>query len=439
MVYQDASSIGALRATPNLTIALNSRRTKFLRSNRFALLGAIFLGVLLPDLFHPWALSRFGHSPAWMLHGIRASLFGSIVAIIIGHLSLSRFTALPTIDAKTYIIPSFLMSYAVVLALVYASSVPFGHYHFFVSFVIVVPWYFTLAVVRERQVKPHLALIGADPNPLVEMLDRVAWSILKVPQLNGPVSAIVIDPEFELSPEWEHFIAEAVLQGIPVHDSVHMREALTRRVEITHMAHKNFGSLLPALTYVRIKRVIDFIVAISAAIACIPLILFCAIVIKLDSPGPVIFAQQRVGFRGRPFTVYKLRTMIHGSSGACFTADGDERVTRVGTFIRKYRIDELPQIWNIVRGEMSWIGPRPEAVNLASMYEKNIPFYIYRHAVRPGISGWAAVHQGNVAQVDAALIKLQYDFFYIKYCSLWLDVLIFFMTVRTVVTGFGAK
>ena len=439
MVYQDASSIGALRATPNLTIALNSRRTKFLRSNRFALLGAIFLGVLLPDLFHPWALSRFGHSPAWMLHGIRASLFGSIVAIIIGHLSLSRFTALPTIDAKTYIIPSFLMSYAVVLALVYASSVPFGHYHFFVSFVIVVPWYFTLAVVRERQVKPHLALIGADPNPLVEMLDRVAWSILKVPQLNGPVSAIVIDPEFELSPEWEHFIAEAVLQGIPVHDSAHMREALTRRVEITHMAHKNFGSLLPALTYVRIKRVIDFIVAISAAIACIPLILFCAIVIKLDSPGPVIFAQQRVGFRGRPFTVYKLRTMIHGSSGACFTADGDERVTRVGTFIRKYRIDELPQIWNIVRGEMSWIGPRPEAVNLASMYEKNIPFYIYRHAVRPGISGWAAVHQGNVAQVDAALIKLQYDFFYIKYCSLWLDVLIFFMTVRTVVTGFGAK
>ena len=366
-------------------------------------------------------------------------MFGSILAIIIGHMSLSRFTALPTIDAKTYIFPSFLMSYAVVLALVYASSVPFGHYHFFVSFAIVVPWYFALSVMRERQVKPHLALIGADPNPLVEMLDRVEWSILKVPQLNGSVSAIVIDPELELSPEWEHFIAEAVLQGIPVHDSAHVREALTRRVEITHMAHKNFGSLLPSLIYVRVKRVIDFIVAIPAAIICIPLILFCAIAIKLESSGPVIFAQQRTGFRGRPFTVYKLRTMINGNSGACFTVDGDERITRFGTFIRKYRIDELPQIWNIIRGEMSWIGPRPEAIDLADMYAKNIPFYIYRHAVRPGISGWAAVHQGNVAQVDAASIKLQYDFFYIKYCSLWLDVLIFLMTIRTVVTGFGSK
>ena len=439
MFYQDASSVGALRVEPSITFALNSRRTQFLGSNRFALLGAIFLGVLLPDLFHPWALSRFGHSPAWMLHGIRASLFGSILAIIIGHISLSRFTALPTIDAKTYIFPSFLMSYAVVLALVYASSVPFGHYHFFVSFAIVVPWYFALAVMRERKVKPHLALIGPDPNSLVEMLDKVEWSILKVPLLEESVSAIVIDPEFELSPEWEHFIAEAVLQGIPVHDSAHMREALTRRVEITHMAHRNFGSLLPALTYVRIKRVIDFVVTIPAAIICIPLILVCAIIIKLDSSGPVIFAQQRTGFRGRPFTVYKLRTMIHGNGGAFFTVDGDERITRVGTFIRKYRIDELPQIWNIVRGEMSWIGPRPEAVDLADMYEKEIPFYVYRHAVRPGISGWAAVHQGNVAQLDAASLKLQYDFFYIKYCSLWLDVLIFLMTIRTVVTGFGAK
>ena len=439
MVYHDASSVGALQSEPSVTFALNSRRTQFLRSHRFALLGAIFLGVLLPDLFHPWALSRFGHSPAWMLYGIRASLFGSIIAIIVGHISLSRFTALPTIDAKTYIFPSFLMSYAAVLALVYASSVPFGHYHFFVSFAIVVPWYFALSVMRERQVKPHLALIGADPNPLVEVLDTVEWSILKVPSLHGSVSAIVIDPEHELSPEWEHFIAEAVLQGIPVHDSAHMREALTRRVEITHMAHKNFGSLLPALTYVRIKRVVDFIVAIPAAIICIPLILLCAIAIKLESPGPVIFVQQRIGFRGRPFTIYKLRTMTHGNSGACFTADGDERVTGFGTFIRKYRIDELPQIWNIIRGEMSWIGPRPEAVDLADMYEKNIPFYIYRHAVRPGISGWAAVHQGNVAQIDAASVKLQYDFFYIKYCSLWLDVLIFLMTIRTVVTGFGAK
>ena len=439
MIHNGLSKLGSLRPASDVTFSLHPQRFGFLTSNRFALISAVVLGVVIPELFHPWALSQLAHSPAWTIYGIRASFFGSIAAIIIGHISLSRFTVLPTIDAKTYIFPSFLMSYAVVLALVYASSTPFGHYHFFLSFAIVVPWYFVLAVLRERWVKAHLALIGPEPNPLTEILQNVQWSVLKVPLLNEHFSAIVVDSHANLSPEWEHLVAEAVLQGIPVHDSKHMREALTRRVEITHMAHNNFGSLLPALTYVRIKRIIDLIFAIPAALISLPLILFFGLLIRLDGPGPAIFAQQRMGFRGKPFTLFKLRSMKQGEGGADFTAHNDVRITRIGAFVRKYRIDELPQIWNIILGDMSWIGPRPEVLALADLYEESIPFYVYRHAVRPGISGWAAVHQGNVAQIDAATVKLQYDFFYIKYCSLWLDVLILLMTVRTVVTGFGAR
>jgi lipopolysaccharide/colanic/teichoic acid biosynthesis glycosyltransferase len=128
-----------------------------------------------------------------------------------------------------------------------------------------------------------------------------------------------------------------------------------------------------------------------------------------------------------------------GTNGRDYTEDDDPRITRVGRFIRKYRIDELPQIWNIIRGDMSWIGPRPEAISLAEWYAKDIPFYIYRHAVRPGISGWAQVNQGNVAKLDAAAVKLQYDFFYIKNFSPWLDILIFVKTIRTILTGFGSK
>jgi lipopolysaccharide/colanic/teichoic acid biosynthesis glycosyltransferase len=124
---------------------------------------------------------------------------------------------------------------------------------------------------------------------------------------------------------------------------------------------------------------------------------------------------------------------------AHFTIDGDPRVTRLGAVLRRFRIDELPQIWNIVRGDMSWIGPRPEARALAEWYEDQIPFYSYRHIVRPGISGWAAVNQGNVAEIDAATAKLQYDFYYIKHFSLWLDLLIVAKTVHTVLTGFGAR
>jgi lipopolysaccharide/colanic/teichoic acid biosynthesis glycosyltransferase len=114
-------------------------------------------------------------------------------------------------------------------------------------------------------------------------------------------------------------------------------------------------------------------------------------------------------------------------------------VTRVGRFLRRTRIDELPQIWNILRGEMSWIGPRPEATSLSSWYEGELAFYRYRHIVRPGISGWAQVNQGHVSSIDDVNHKLRFDFYYIKNISYWLDVLIFFKTLRVVLNGFGSK
>jgi lipopolysaccharide/colanic/teichoic acid biosynthesis glycosyltransferase len=126
-------------------------------------------------------------------------------------------------------------------------------------------------------------------------------------------------------------------------------------------------------------------------------------------------------------------------AGAHFTAEDDPRITRIGRFIRKYRIDEFPQIFNILKGEMSWIGPRPEALPLARWYAQEVPLYMYRHAVRPGITGWAQVLQGNVAEVDAATIKLQYDFYYAKHFSPTLDLQIAFMTVHIMLTGFGSR
>jgi len=121
----------------------------------------------------------------------------------------------------------------------------------------------------------------------------------------------------------------------------------------------------------------------------LPVTLFFMALIRLDSPGPAIFRQQRVGFRGKSFTCYKLRSMRVDHDGPYFTAEEDCRITRLGRFIRRYRIDELPQIFNILKGDMSWIGPRPEAFELADLYHHAIPFYVYRHAVRPGLTGWA--------------------------------------------------
>jgi lipopolysaccharide/colanic/teichoic acid biosynthesis glycosyltransferase len=175
--------------------------------------------------------------------------------------------------------------------------------------------------------------------------------------------------------------------------------------------------------------------------------LIVAIAIRIDSKGPAIFCQQRMGFRGKPFMVYKFRSMSVAAPGnndlppgvLDSTRAGDQRITRVGRFIRKTRIDELPQLFNVLKGEMSWIGPRPETLNLSEWYETEIPFYRYRHIVRPGITGWAQIKQGHVTSVDDVREKLEYDFYYVRNFSIWLDILIVIQTVRVILTGHGSK
>jgi lipopolysaccharide/colanic/teichoic acid biosynthesis glycosyltransferase len=258
----------------------------------------------------------------------------------------------------------------------------------------------------------------------------------KPPAVLTNFDGLVADLRASLAPEWERFLAHSVLNGWPVYDVKQVIESLTGRVEIEHLSENNFGSVLPSLIYLRFKRMVDFTIAVMLLPFFLPVILVASVCIVIGSPGPAIFKQSRMGFRARPFTCYKLRSMHDGVEGARFTTQGDQRVTRVGEFLRKYRIDEFPQIFNILKGDMSWIGPRPEAVELAKWYESEVPFYAYRHAVRPGISGWAQVHQGNVAEVEAATVKLHYDFYYIKYFSPWLDLLIVAKTAKTILMGF---
>jgi lipopolysaccharide/colanic/teichoic acid biosynthesis glycosyltransferase len=214
-------------------------------------------------------------------------------------------------------------------------------------------------------------------------------------------------------------------------------------VELEHLSENSFGSLVPAAGYFYLKGLVDLVVALLVLPVVLPLMMIIAVCIRMDSIGPALFRQVRVGHAGKLFTVYKFRTMHCTRSeavrAAAITAADDERITRLGKILRRLRIDELPQIFNILKGEMSWIGPRPEAQVLSQWYTSEIPFYRYRHVVKPGISGWAQVNQGHVADVNSVYTKLQYDFYYIKYFSPWLDALIFFRTLKTMLTGFGAR
>ena len=250
----------------------------------------------------------------------------------------------------------------------------------------------------------------------------------------------------DLPDEWEAFLADAALDGRVVYQVQQLHESLTGRVEIQHLSENSFGSLAPARAYMAVKHLVDFL----WALALLPVALprhggLRASPFAFTTARPCLFRQKRVGRAGRDITVIKFRTMRLVTDldpedrQAAMTGDGDVRITRLGAFLRRSRLDELPQLWNILKGEMSFIGPRPEAHVLSSWYTSEIPFYRYRHVVRPGISGWAQVNQGHVAEVDEVHEKLQYDFFYIKYFSPWLDLLILFRTVKTVLTGWGAR
>ena len=188
------------------------------------------------------------------------------------------------------------------------------------------------------------------------------------------------------------------------------------------------------------KRVIDIAAAAIGLLCSIPLLALLAALVKMTSKGPVIYRQSRVGQHGRIFSVYKFRTMrtdAEAESGAVWARRGDPRVTRIGGFLRRARLDELPQLWNVLRGNMSLIGPRPERPEFVTGLTREIPFYGLRHVVKPGLSGWAQVRYTYGASVEDSMQKLQYDLFYIKHLSIALDLFIVFETIKTVVLRRG--
>jgi sugar transferase (PEP-CTERM system associated) len=191
-----------------------------------------------------------------------------------------------------------------------------------------------------------------------------------------------------------------------------------------------------------LKRTTDLIFSTLLMIPCLPIILLVAILIKIDSRGPVIFSQERVGENRKPFMVHKFRSMVADAeqkSGPVWAKTDDDRVTRVGNVIRKLRIDEIPQLWNVLVGEMSFVGPRPERAFFVKKLEDSIPYYGERFSVKPGITGWAQVSYGYGATVEDAIEKLNYELFYIKNMSFFMDLIVVMKTIKTVLFGKGAR
>lgn len=191
-----------------------------------------------------------------------------------------------------------------------------------------------------------------------------------------------------------------------------------------------------------VKRTVDLFLSLLLTLLLFPLLALTALLIKLDTKGPVFFSQERAGEKRRVYLVHKFRSMIadaEKTTGPVWASDEDPRITRVGRIIRKLRIDELPQIWNVVKGDMSFVGPRPERPFFVDQLIQSVPYYAQRFSVKPGITGWAQVSYGYGASVEDAIEKLNYDLFYIKNMSIFMDLMIVLRTVKIVLFGKGAR
>jgi len=252
----------------------------------------------------------------------------------------------------------------------------------------------------------------------------------------GSLSALVIAPDYVPNEDEQHILLEYRLAGVPIYSLSDFFESYLFLVPVQEINNDWFirsqgFTMLHSSIALRVKRVFDIVGSILLLIATLPITLATALLTKLVSRGPIFFSQIRVGMQGEKFTIYKFRTMYIGAekSGAQWASDNDDRIIPFGKFFRTTRIDELPQCWNILRGEMSIVGPRPERPEFTSSLASDIPYYDLRHVVKPGLTGWAQVSYPYGASTEDALKKLQYDLYYIKNYSLLLDLNILLRTV----------
>jgi sugar transferase (PEP-CTERM system associated) len=242
-----------------------------------------------------------------------------------------------------------------------------------------------------------------------------------------------------------HVVLACKFSGIEVIDAPSFYEELTGKLLIENLNPSSFffsDGFRITDTKMVFKRIFDILCSLTGIIITLPLFPFIAALIKLDSRGPIFFRQQRVGEMEKNFMLYKFRTMhedAEKSSGAVWAEKNDPRVTSIGKFLRKTRLDELPQFYNVLRGDMSFIGPRPERPEFVNKLKEIIPYYPERHFVKPGLTGWAQIKYSYGASTEDAVEKLRYDLYYIKHLSLFLDMLVMLETIKVMLFGRGAR
>ena len=304
-------------------------------------------------------------------------------------------------------------------------------------------------VVRELRARPSL------PYTIVGVVDDAPDSELRSRfPLLGPLAHLAkvvegVEPDrlvITLAPRRSRVLVPDLLRwraaGVAIELGTDFYERLTGRLALEWLSPSTLvfdRGMRASLLGNAMRRAVSMAVAACGVVALAPALALIALAIKLDSSGPVFFVQRRQGAGGRIFSLIKFRTMHPAAAGGSeWVRDNEQRITRLGKWLRRFRLDELPQFVNILRGDMNLIGPRPHPASNVPLFEEKIPFYALRSAVRPGVTGWAQVRYGYANSLEEEIEKMRYDLYYIKHASVWLDLRIVIDTIKIVVLGWGA-
>jgi lipopolysaccharide/colanic/teichoic acid biosynthesis glycosyltransferase len=370
-------------------------------------------------------------------------VIGALISYVTSSLILHNLGRFPGNRPLAYLLPVVSVSLLFVSAVIIFTRMDYSRSVLFAAIFIVPAVTYCEFKIRQGLQKGRYAVIPFGFYENLIALNSSKFVVLESPVLDrDDFIGIVVDSNEALPAEWQQFIAEQLSQDMPVMDSVTAYESVTGKSPLDHYGELASHELLPSQAYLTAKRLIESCIILATAPITVPFVLTVAIAVKIESKGPAFFVQRRVGKGGREFSMYKIRSMYINSvvcSAEATTEENDPRITKIGRVIRKFRIDELPQFINVLRGEMALIGPRAEAASSAEELQKEIPLFHYRHIVRPGITGWAQVTQGYASGVEGTREKLAHDFYYVKNLSIWLDLDIVIKTLKTMLTGFGAR
>ncbi|WP_116654980.1 sugar transferase [Pelagibacterium sediminicola] len=415
------------------TLGARTRRMRYLRDAATFLL-PVLLTIVIQTLVYILIYTRAGQIPMGS---------GVIAAIVLG--------IVPVLSAFT--LSAFRRHEAPILAAVAVVSVYFSFAVSFLSAIRIPLSYTALAAAApiamaimafanvrfHRSINARVGLIRFKNAATVLELLGTGVALIDSPDADvGEFDAILIEPRHHHTTQWSGMLTRSYLSGVDIMPWARFVEIRLGRVDIATFDLSHLSYSPSQLIYARFKRILDLAFVVVTLPLSIPLAALTGAYIFLRDGGPVLFVQHRRGFGGRPFRLYKFRTMYSGKSGGATSAD-DKRVIPGCGVLRRTRIDELPQLFNVLIGDMSLIGPRPEALDLVRWYRREIPQWDYRMLLLPGITGWAQVNSGYTSNPSEARVKLSYDLYYIKHLSLDLDLQILVRTIKTVLLGSGAR